>query len=146
MSLAGATTSTVSACISHRVCNSSAAFCGVSVMMLVGQLGLGYATTTGINGVATPSFTGLTSAIDVSCGQTHVCALMSTRGIRCWGFNGYGQLGDGTTVDKHSPPVTDLLSGIAFVSLKHWHTCVLRTNGEAACWGRNNYGMHCIMW
>ena len=42
--------------------------------------------------------TGLTSGvIEIASGYRHNCAILSTGGVMCWGFNEYGQLGDGTT-------------------------------------------------
>lgn len=36
-------------------------------------------------------------------GNNHFCAVTKENGAYCWGWNAYGQLGDGTTVDRYSP-------------------------------------------
>lgn len=49
------------------------------------------------------SVTGLADAWDVSAGGAHSCAVRETGEALCWGFNIFGQLGDGTTNGSHLP-------------------------------------------
>jgi alpha-tubulin suppressor-like RCC1 family protein len=103
-----------------------------------GQLGDG--TTT--NSLTPIDVVGLGSgvvAIDASFGDT--CAVLDTGGLKCWGDNEYGQLGDGTTTDSHVPvDVSGLTSGVAAVSSGRWHACAITTAGGAKCWGANFEG------
>jgi alpha-tubulin suppressor-like RCC1 family protein len=39
----------------------------------------------------------------IRTGASHTCGLTSEGLAYCWGYNGYGQLGDGTTTDQHTP-------------------------------------------
>jgi hypothetical protein len=59
-------------------------------------------------------------------------------GIECWGYNGAGQLGDGTTRSRRHPVgVVGLGSGVASVSAGSGFTCAVTEPGGAMCWGNN---------
>ena len=45
----------------------------------------------------------ITSAVSIVAGDAHTCVRLSTGSLRCWGYNNYGQLGDGTTTNRSSP-------------------------------------------
>jgi hypothetical protein len=75
-----------------------------------GQVGDGTYT----NRSAPVSVVGLTSGITaIEATQSLVtCALVAGSSVKCWGYNGHGQLGDGTTTNRNSPvDVTSLNSG-----------------------------------
>jgi alpha-tubulin suppressor-like RCC1 family protein len=58
-------------------------------------------------------------------------------GVRCWGQNVFGQVGDGTMTDSPTPPTADAVTGVAAISAGTSHTCVVTTGGGVRCWGRN---------
>ena len=72
-------------------------------------------------------------------------ALSSTDGgVRCWGSNNNGQLGDGTSTDRSSPPSSDINLGSGYtaigVSAGGGHTCAMLQDGDMKCWGARGGG------
>ena len=101
---------------------------------------LGDSTTSNLR--SPPSSDVLTGVAQIVTGYEHTCALMNaTGGVRCWGWNNHGQLGDGNIIDVHSPPSSDLLTGVVQIAAGWAHTCVLMNGtGGVRCWGYNHYG------
>ncbi|MFM7082413.1 MAG: RCC1 domain-containing protein, partial [Actinomycetota bacterium] len=69
-----------------------------------GELGDGTTTTDRSSAVtvltSTSPSTALTGVSTISSGRLHACALTTSGGVKCWGYNGYGQIGDGTTTNR----------------------------------------------
>ena len=88
---------------------------------------------------------GLASGVaQITAGDSHTCALLSTGGVKCWGYNHHGQIGDNTSGfdnDRLTPvEVSSLTSGVAQITAGYMHTCALLITGGVKCWGDNGYG------
>lgn len=80
-------------------------------------------------------------ALAVSVGEEHSCAVTAAGGVKCWGADFFGQLGDGTTQEAHVPvDVSGLTSGAASVSAGLNYACALTTAGGVKCWGYGQNG------
>ena len=103
-----------------------------------GQLGSGQNTTDSAVPVTTITGAGVTT---ISTGSQHSCAMNSTGGVLCWGANGAGQCGDGSTVPRFSP--TGMLTTgltVAAVACGIQRTCLLLVDGNVTCTGENARG------
>ena len=69
------------------------------------------------------------------------CGILTNGTLACWGYNNYGQLGDGTLVTNSGGPKAVLGGGnYTMVETGAGHTCAIRTDSGLYCWGLNNYG------
>ena len=117
-----------------------------------GQLGDGTTTSRsvpvqvqGVGGVGL--LAGVTS---IGAGQHHACAVLTLGGLACWGKNNYGQLGDGTIVNRSTPVTvvdrflapmgTTPSTKVSSVIGRFWGTCAVLVAGGAVCWGLNTSG------
>ena len=67
-----------------------------------GQLGAGVMAAPAVQ-LGPTAVLSITDARAVSAGGSHACVLQTSGRVACWGFNSYGQLGDGTTRDSSRP-------------------------------------------
>ncbi|MEJ6627885.1 MAG: hypothetical protein QNL08_01745, partial [Ilumatobacteraceae bacterium] len=90
------------------------------------------------------------TALQLSVGAQHSCALLDNYAVKCWGRGTYGQLGIGSTatIGDEAGEMGDSLVGVAFASGRSAraiaagsnHTCALLDNASVVCWGRGTYG------
>jgi len=86
----------------------------------------------------------------VYCGATHTCSILTNDNSKCWGWNGNGQLGIGSSNAGNIGNTGDILPFIDFgdidnikpilFALGNYHTCTLFDNKKVKCFGRGSSG------
>ena len=107
-----------------------------------GQLGNG-TTTQSNTPVAVILPAGVSGFTQVAAGYSHTCGIGTNGVTYCWGGNGAGQLGNGTTTQSNTPVAVILPVGVSNftqVVANGFHSCGIGNNGKAYCWGRNDSG------
>jgi alpha-tubulin suppressor-like RCC1 family protein len=83
-------------------------------------------------------------ALAVTPAGTTTCALLDNNTVKCWGYNGSGQLGLGDPSPRLSPATNaiDLGTGQTALSITvgTTHVCAVLATNQAKCWGQNQSG------
>ena len=82
---------------------------------------------------------GITNATEVAAGGAHSCALLGGGSIDCWGYNKFGEVGDGTTTERTTPVAVSGITDAIQITAGYAHTCALLSGGKIDCWGENAY-------
>ncbi len=106
-----------------------------------GQLGIGTFDTAAPYGKNTPAqVPGLTGVIAVAAGTNHSLALKSDGTVWAWGWNVFGQLGDGSGANQKNPIQVKGLTNVKAIAAGGVHSMALLTSGAVMAWGGNTYG------
>ena len=88
----------------------------------------------------------LSVATAIAAGTSHTCAVLTGGTVGCWGYNYYGELGNGTTNTAApfgvstptlavGPGGVGTLTGATALAAGGDHTCALLSGGTVTCWG-----------
>ena len=66
--------------------------------------------------------------------------MLTDGSVKCWGNNGYGQLGDGSSTHSSIPVSVSGISTATSISLGSIHSCAVLTDRSIKCWGDNSDG------
>lgn len=81
--------------------------------------------------------------VPLASGSFHACGINPGGGVKCWGKNLSGQLGDNRASGDSSPipvEVAGIVEGAVAVAAGDRHSCALMKNGSVKCWGANDFG------
>jgi alpha-tubulin suppressor-like RCC1 family protein len=88
----------------------------------------------------------LSGVVAIAAGGEHSLALRSDGSVVAWGYNGQGELGDGSTTNRLTPGEVvgvggiGTLGGVAAIAVGYTHSLALRSDGSAIAWGDNSTG------
>jgi cysteine-rich repeat protein len=103
-----------------------------------GQLGLGF---TGPSQLTPQLVSAAGSTAAVTLGVRFTCVLTTAQDARCWGDNEFGQLGDGTVLDRLAPVVVGFPGTPEALAAGGRHVCGIRSSdGTVWGWGNNAAG------
>lgn len=91
-------------------------------------------------GTATKTTEELREIEELAVGLDTSCIRLGDASLRCWGDNQYGQLGDGTSIDRAVPTRVMGIDDAAGVATSGLHTCARSTGGTVRCWGMGDQG------
>jgi alpha-tubulin suppressor-like RCC1 family protein len=78
--------------------------------------------------------------VAISAGYYATCAIRDDGSTWCWGYNAYGQLGNGTVTTSCTPTSVANLEATQIVATGGHHACALLEGGTLRCWGDNARG------
>jgi len=107
-----------------------------------GKLGIGSGNGLGvIENLMTPrEVKGNISFASLATGVFQTCGISTDGKAYCWGRNGSGQLGDGTTTMRVEPAAVSANLKFKEIAIGNDHACGISSAGEVYCWGNGSAG------
>lgn len=115
-----------------------------------GQLGCGHFDDIGDGTIPVSSLTPVPvgeAVQDITAGGFHTCVTaQDSSGVKCWGYNQFGQLGYGHAENISTPqeevftPIASSAAKVISISAGFYHTCVVLDTLQAKCWGAGSNG------
>ena len=105
-----------------------------------GQLGNGIEGNEDYKPVAVVNLTGVRA---IAAGDAHSLALLGSGGVKSWGDNYYGQLGNGNAgpgFERSAPGAVSGLTGVRSISGGREHSLAVLESGKVRSWGHNEFG------
>ena len=105
-----------------------------------GQLGNGIEGNEDYKPVAVVNLTGVRA---IAAGDAHSLALLVSGGVKSWGDNYYGQLGNGNAgpgFERSAPGTVSGLTGVRSISGGREHSLAVLESGKVRSWGHNEFG------
>jgi len=94
-----------------------------------------------VSGLGPDTNAGQVRASAIASFGDHTCVIVSGGGVRCWGNNMNGQLGDGSSNNiRNTPTLVSGLTGAVAITAGEKHSCALKNGGQVWCWGNNANG------
>lgn len=78
--------------------------------------------------------------VGIDAGFDHTCAITQSGGVKCWGYNGGGRLGNDSTADAHAPVAVVGITDAVAITAGGGHSCAITVTGNLKCWGLNSAG------
>jgi len=83
---------------------------------------------------------GLNSAVTLSLGSYHSCALLQDATVQCWGDSDHGQIGAQGLAFSPVPVTVSGIANAVRVGTGFQHSCAVLSDGTVRCWGNNAFG------
>ena len=103
-----------------------------------GEIGNGMTSTTGIS--VPFQVPGFSNVLAVSGGDRFTAMLKADGTVWTWGWNSFGQLGDGTFTDRSTPVQVVGLSNVIAIAARDYHTLAIKSDGSVWAWGSGGNG------